>query len=148
MEFNNEISIDSLSADELNEVGVQYIDQAPDKAYLYFAEGAKKGSAKAMHNLATCYWMAKGVKFDIAHAFYWNKKAAENGNTNAMRTLATFYTAGAGVVKSEKAAKYWLAKAAGSGDKKAAEMLQNYDVLKTPLSARIQRELAARSTKR
>lgn len=148
MTFATGTSMDTLSADELNEMGVQCIDQEPDKAYQYFAKGAEKGSVKAMHNLATCYWMAKGVMFDIAQAFYWNKKAAENGNANAMRTLATFYTAGAGVVKSEKAAQYWLKKAADSGDKKAAEMLQNYEILKTPLSARIQRELAARSAKR
>ena len=148
MESHDGIFAGFLSANELNEIGVQCIDKEPDRAYLYFTEGAKKGSAKAMHNLATCYWMAKGVKFDIAQAFYWNKKAAENGNTSAMRTLATFYTAGAGTVKNEKAAKYWLKKAADSGDKKAAEMLQNYDILKTPLSTRIQREVVERSEKR
>lgn len=133
------------TAEELFELGKQFLDHNDAKAFAYFSKAAEMGHVKAMRNTGVCYWKAKGTSFDVQKAVYWYKKAAEHGSIPSMRDLSTFYVAGVVVEKDDNVAKAWLRKAADTGDEKAASRLRDFDQLKDLLAQRLRSDVEQKS---
>src|SRR5690606_6846367 len=98
--------------------GVKRDPQAARRLYL---NAARKGHAKAMHNLAVLY--AEGINGapDYTVAAEWFRKAASYGVADSQYNLAILYARSIGVEADLGQSYRWFALAAASGDADAAK---------------------------
>lgn len=82
---------------------------------------AESGDIQAQGKLADCYFLAEGVREDLAEAAKWYRKAAEQGDSRAQRCLGDDYWFGTGVPVDYAEARKWLSLAATQGQQSEAE---------------------------
>jgi TPR repeat protein len=76
---------------------------------------AKKGDARAQHDLAALYARGDRVPQDYGKAFYWFREAALQGVASAQYNLGVLYDRGLGVEKNPLEALLWYLSAAEQG---------------------------------
>ena len=119
-------------ADEAFFLGVACYEKGHyTQAVQHFRTAAEQGIAEAQFNLALCYEHGKGVEQDQAEAIRWYRAAAEQGDAKAQFSLAGFYFEGNGVEKSWEKALLWTKRAHEHGYDLAAQLLEEFEELKT-----------------
>jgi len=76
---------------------------------------AKKGDARAQHDLGALYARGDRVPQDYSKAFYWFREAALQGVASAQYNLGVLYDRGLGVEKNPLEALLWYLSAAEQG---------------------------------
>ncbi len=89
-------------------------EPSPEEQAALF-ERSERGDAKAQCNLASLYYLGKGVPQDYARAAGWYMKAADQGYAKAQSDLGVMYYRGTGVPKDDVEAVRWYRKAAEQG---------------------------------
>lgn len=92
-------------------------------SYLKLSQQAKKGDARARHELGETYQKGIGVPKDLQQAARWYRLAAEQGYTLAQVQLASMYLRGEGVPKQAERAAEWYEKAAEKGHLESANQI-------------------------
>lgn len=77
---------------------------------------ADRGEKTAQHDLASCYYIGRGVQQDSVTAAAWYLKSAKQGYAPAQYELSSLYEFGRGVEKSAEQAFIWMKRAAEQGD--------------------------------
>jgi len=87
-----------------------------DKDYIsYIKRLAAEGNSNAQFDLASAFYVGRGVPKDYAYAFKWFKKASEQGHTESQFNLAQMYRQGLAVSKNYKLAFKWFMRSAKEG---------------------------------
>jgi localization factor PodJL len=102
----------------------------PKQAFFWYAQAAKLGNRKAMHNLAVAYANGVGTEKNYVEAVRWFSDAAERGLTDSQFNLAVLYERGLGIQASLPQAYKWYSIAAVAGD---AESKTRVEALSTQL---------------
>jgi TPR repeat protein len=89
--------------------------QDHEKAVQHFEIAANGGNAKAMYQLAHCFYHNHGVENDFGQALYWYTRAAEQKHVKSQNNLALMYERGDGVNANMDTAMYWYNQAADNG---------------------------------
>ncbi|MFP5399095.1 MAG: tetratricopeptide repeat protein [Gammaproteobacteria bacterium] len=89
-------------------------------AHRWFLLAAAAGSAEAMVEAGTAYYLGRGAPQDAAAAAHWYREAAQRGDVGAMYLIASMYEAGLGVDCDLRLALYWYSRGADQGDVAAA----------------------------
>jgi TPR repeat protein len=77
--------------------------------------GAQRGSTRKQIELATDYFLGRGVQRNEQLAAYWYEKAASLGDPVAQQEIGYFYEAGIGVVRDPRRAAHWYQLASAGG---------------------------------
>lgn len=106
----------------------EFAKQSPSSALAFqqiksLAEG-KDGNAKALLDLACCYYYGYVTKKDFNLAAIYMRQAAQKANISAMQNIAAFYRYGYGVVADLTMSAFWYFKAATLGNEKALNNLK------------------------
>jgi localization factor PodJL len=101
------------------------------QAHNWYAQAARGGNRKAMHNLAVSFAEGAGTEKNYAKAAQWFTAAANLGLIDSQFNLAVLYERGLGVLPSLRDAYKWYAIAAAQGD---AESKNRLDALATQLT--------------
>ena len=96
-----------------------------EKAFYWWRKVADHADARAMHEIAMCYYYGWGVKQDHTKAFELWERASERGHADATHCLATSYELGLGVKVNETKGMELHVKAVELGSKDAAYYLGN-----------------------
>jgi TPR repeat protein len=79
---------------------------------------AEHGDAKAQFDVASAYYLGRGVSQDYAEALRWYRMAADRGEPGAEDALGYMYLKGQGVPQDYAQAFQWYRRAAEHGDRK------------------------------
>jgi TPR repeat protein len=92
----------------------------PAAALRWYRQAAEAGSVDGQVEVATAYYLGRGVAADPAQALAWYRRAATGGDVGAQYLVASMYETGLGVRPDLRLARYWYATAAAQGDSAAA----------------------------
>jgi TPR repeat protein len=113
--FEAETSLGGLyevKAEQALQAGdTEAFEEANQKKFTYYQQGAQKGYPYAMYRLARMYRFGDYVEIDLQQAIEWYTKSISADNSNAAFELAQLYAdeseAGLGEAQPEEAAKYF-----------------------------------------
>lgn len=88
----------------------------PKAACGWFERAAEHGNADGALATATCYYLGRGRKQDMAQAHRWYLEAAKAGDVGAQYIVASMFENGLGVQSDERLSRYWYDVAARNGD--------------------------------
>lgn len=88
---------------------------------------AAQGSVDGQVQLATAYYLGRGLPQDMGQAAHWYREAAKNGDVGAQYLIASMYESGLGVDRDLRLARYWYDIAARNGDEAAPAKLKDLD---------------------
>jgi len=95
-----------------------------NKAMSLYQYAAKHGMAKAMYNLAMCYYNGEDIKKDDNNAFYWFRQASLKKHEKAQYYLATYYERGLVIKKDINKAAQLYKVSAYAGYRKSYDKLK------------------------
>ena len=96
----------------------------PKAACGWFERAAEHGNADGALATATCYYLGRCRKQDIAQAHRWYLEAAKAGDVGAQYIVASMFENGLGVQSDDRLSRYWYDAAARNGDVAAKAKLK------------------------
>jgi uncharacterized protein len=101
---------------QLHELGLAGLKVDMVQSVHWNRRAADAGSVEAQVEVATAYFLGRGVPKDAVLAARWYRLAAQGGDPGAMFLIASLYESGEGVERDLAEARYWYAAAARGGE--------------------------------
>lgn len=95
------------------------------EAFRLYSEAAEQGNIDAIYDLASMYYMGRGVDCDYEEAAKWYRVGCDMGDSNSMFRLGIMYENGRGVPQDYEEAARWYEKSIAAGNPSARMWLND-----------------------
>lgn len=89
------------------------------EAFRLYSEAAEQGNIDAIYDLASMYYMGRGVDCDYEEAAKWYRIGCDMGDSSSMFRLGIMYENGQGVPQDNDEAVRWYEKSIAAGNPSA-----------------------------
>lgn len=95
------------------------------EAFRLYSEAAEQRNIDAIYDLASMYYMGRGVDCDYEEAAKWYRLGCDMGDSNSMFRLGIMYEDGKGVPQDYEEAALWYKKSIAAGNPSARTWLND-----------------------